>query len=127
MSSKQAVKDAVAAIFPKIGSDKDAVVKELLVANTLATAADSRKKKAKAALLDAGLVLSEYRPGEVEAYRSAAFVLTAKTSEPAQRLDQDVLRARLREAGLSRAKIDAAFTAATVDNKPATKLEVVEL
>ena len=126
MSIKAFVKDAVAAIFPKIGSDKDAVVKELLVANTLATAADSRKKRAKAALLDAGLVLDEYRPGEVEAYRSDAFVLIAKTSEPGQRLDAETLLTNLLNAGLSRAKATTAIPNAMVDNKAATKFEIVE-
>lgn len=127
MSIKQFVKDTITNIFPKTTSDNGALVKELLVASTAATVANARKDKAKKAIIAAGLVDSEYAPGEVEAYRDKQFVLTAKTKEPTQKLDQAILREALNKAGLSKAKIDKAFVEATVSNKPATSYEVTEL
>lgn len=127
MSIKTATIDAIKALFPKTLDNANALVRELLVANSAATAADARKRKAKEAVIKAGLVEKEYRPGEVEAFRDTQFVLTAVTNEPSQRLDQAVLREALHKAGLSTAKIDKAFVEALVDNKPATRYVVAEL
>lgn len=126
MTIKSSVTDAIKNLLPRIGDGKDALVKELLVSTAAASAADSRKKKAKAAVLDAGIVLPEYRPGDVEAYRSDFFVLNTKTKEPTSRLDQPTLIENLRAAGLSQAKITKAINDATFENKPATSYEVIE-
>ncbi|MET0375931.1 MAG: hypothetical protein ABW128_16955 [Rhizorhabdus sp.] len=120
------VKDAINALFPKSGSSLNALAKELLVATAAATTADARKKKAKEAAIAGGLIMAEYRPGEVVSFDDAEFVVTAVTKEPTSRLDQEVLRAALSKAGLSRAKIDAAFVTATTPNKPATSYQVVQ-
>lgn len=127
MNIKATVIETVKNLFKPADTSRDSLVKELLVALSAATAADSRKKVAKAAVVKAGIVLDEYRPGEAEVYRSDKFVVNAKTKEPTQRLDQAVLKDALRRAGLSQAKINAAFVEATVDNKAATTFEVIEL
>lgn len=127
MSIAQFVKDTITNIFPKTGENTADLVKELLVATSAATVADARKKKAKDALIKAGVVEKEYAPGELEAFRNTQFLLTVKTKEPTQKLDQAVLREALNKAGLSKSKIDKAFVEATTDNKPATSYVVTEL
>ena len=126
MNIKNHVKTTIDQLFPKAGATLNALAKELLVASAASTAADARKKKAKKAAIDGGLVLEEYRPGEVTSFDDAEFTVVAKTKEPTSRLDQEVLRAELSKAGLSKAKIDKAFAASLVDNKPATSYEVIQ-
>lgn len=120
------VKTAIDALFPKVGTGLNALARELLVATSAASAADARKKKAKDAAIAGGLVLAEYRPGEVTSFDDKEFVVVAKTNEPTSKLDQSRLRELLNQAGLSRAKIDAAFVGATTENKPATSYVVTQ-
>ena len=120
------VKEAINALFPKTGTGLNALARELLVATSAASEADSRKKKAKAAAIAGGLVLAEYRPGEVTSFDDKEFVVVAKTNEPTSKLDPVLLKSYLNKAGLSMAKIDKAFTDATTENKPATSYVVTQ-
>ncbi len=103
-----------------------AAVRELCAATAAASKADAAKKRAKKALVDLGITLAEYRPGTITAYEDKEFLVQAVTKEPASRLDQALLTAKLRDYGVSQARITAAFKAATVENKAATSIVVTE-
>lgn len=121
------VTTAVATFFRvSTPSSVSIAARELLAASTLATIANNRKERAKKALQTLGITLPEYRPGTVVAYSGSDFTIEAVTKEPSQRLDETELKRQLSFAGLSRAKIDAAFVAARLDNKPATSIVVTE-
>lgn len=101
-------------------------IRELAAATVLCSKGDAAKKRAKKALVDLGITLEEYRPGTITAYEDTEFLVQAVTKEPSSRLDQAILTGQLRSAGLSQAKITAAFKSATVENKAATSIVVTE-
>lgn len=100
--------------------------RDLLAATILCTAADAAKTRAKKVLIDLGITLEEYRPGSIVAFDDSEFTITAVTKEPSSRLNQALLMMNLRHAGLSQARITSCLNAATMQNKAATSIVVVE-
>jgi len=126
MNIKNYVKTAIDALMPKSGVGLNGLARELLVATSASSAADSRKKKAKEAAIAGGLIQSEYRPGEVITFEDTEFKVVAKTSEPGERLDVDALRAELKKARISEARIATILSNSMVANKAATRYEVIQ-
>lgn len=126
MSIKSIVTDAVAVLLRPVKDDtpKEQAVRKLGIAYELAAKGDKGKKDAKKELLQLGVIMDEYAPGTTVAFDSERYRLTTKTSEPAERLDQALLRTALAAEGVSTAKINRAIAAATTTSKAATSFSV---
>ncbi len=93
---------------------------EYFIADLLASMAEKRKKMAKEAAEVAGLLVENAVPGStVQTYSDEHLTITAKTNNPASRLDQTKLSSVLiKEIGATRAM--QVIKECTVENKPAT-------
>lgn len=111
---------AIVATDNGLTNPKDRAVAKLGEAQETKSKAERDIKDAKKELLDLGVIAERYAPGNVLVFDSERYEMRAKTSEPGQRLDKDLLRLELKKAGLSEGRVNRVLAAATVDNKPAT-------
>lgn len=132
---KQAALDKA---FQKIGTtngtgplesrdNRSSIAYELYVADKLASLADARKKKAKEAAQEAGILgdKSTFVPGTaVQVYDNEYLEIVAKTSNPASRIDKTALENELVKA-LGRNKATDLLSKVTKENAAATSYQFV--
>jgi hypothetical protein len=111
---------------PQSADNRFSTVYEYFVAAQLASAADKRKEKAKAALQEAGILdKSKCIVGStVVLYEHELGDFVAKTANPAERLDKTLLKNELIKA-IGAEKAEKIITAATKFSAPATSYDFV--
>lgn len=125
---KTAVKAAVDKLLAVVRGEtsKEAAVRTLGIASELVRLGEAKKKAAKKALEELGVIVpGSYTPGEtVTVFDSPNYVMTATTKAPGSRLDAEKLNIALAQENISQAARRRIIAASTVENSPATSFAV---
>lgn len=112
--------------MPQNDDNRFSIAYEYLVAKKLKSLAEGREKKAKEAAQSAGLLNGDFEPGTtITTYKNKAFNIVAKTNQPAERIDPNLLKAKLMIA-IGADKAEKIIKQCTVTNKAATSYDFVE-
>ena len=105
---------------PDSTDNRAKIAHEFFVADTLRSVANKRYEDAKKAAAEAGLLADDPVPSStVVTYENEHVTISAKTANPAQRLDPNLLKTKLM-LKLGAAEAEKLVSQATVTSKPAT-------